>query len=238
MKNLITSLSRPCRWYQITALLTAFLAWPAFAQVSNVTQTFFDPAGGPGGAEYYRFECPEHAFVVGLSGYTGDFVDRITLSCKHLNRVSWALEETVSPIKIAPAGIHDLTAGQSNGGMRTVADCKQQTVVFALDFYFLRSNSHYLDWVTGYCAKVNTDTKDNEIYFPLELIRGDNPPHSLQECPPGEWAVGIHGHAGMFVDSIGLICRPFGDRINIKEKVVTPYSPGGGSPLALPWLTK
>lgn len=174
--------------------------------------------GGPGGNEF-RAECPKGSYLVGLTGRTGAWVNRIAPICAPWLRGS----QTLGAPSIGQS------FGMSGGGQEHQAICTRsgdnRLAIQSWWIHLLRSDNHYVQFIQVYCDSLPTPlpptnwgprldfgTKPNDseemiTYGPF----GSQPP--FQACPAGEAAVGIHVRAGRFVDAIGLVCGPIPARV-------------------------
>jgi hypothetical protein len=166
--------------------------------------------GGEGGNNY-RVECPAGAFVVGFRGRSGDWVDRLQVVCSPWNG------NTLGNPQVLPTVL-----GNSGGGYPNDAYCPGAAVVVALTPSFTTKRGEYvgfLDDLAAECFDVGLrNVGQGPAYRPSLRSSGGQRPVGIgasfhakpdqQRCPDGELASGVHGRAGLFIDSIGLICGP------------------------------
>lgn len=164
--------------------------------------TDIGPDGGSGGNPF-RFECPRGSYIVGFQAKAGEWIDRLQPMC-----APWMPNSnSFGPITVGPS------FGQSRGGQTDVTNCNDGTVknraIARWAVYFLRSDSKLVALIFGDCNSVTpprsplkgwTVGHTNTNYFPNS---------ASHECPFGELVTGIHGRQGLYIDAIGLICRPF-----------------------------
>jgi hypothetical protein len=238
MKDLIDFFHHERRgWQWLAGMATSLFACAIPSHATDLPL-----GGGSGGDTSYRIECPADSFITGFNGGAGAYVDSMTIECTHLDRITWRLTGAVTPISVSPYS-GPVLIGKSTGGDFKSRSCRQESVVHAAIFNFLRSDPMLLDWLTGYCVSVTDPEALNHFDFPNIPPFPEVRPYSSQECPAGEWAAGIFGSYGMFIDSIGLICRPTGKseqerQEQISNGIQTSFQPGVTSVTALPWAVK
>lgn len=164
--------------------------------------TDLGPDGGLGGNPF-RFECPKGSYIVGFQAKTGEWIDRLQPVC-----APWIPHSnSFGPITVGPS------FGQSRGGTTDVTNCNDGTIknraISRWAVYLLRSDSKLVALIFGDC---------NSVTSPRGPLKGWTVGHSKtnyfpntasHECPFGELVTGIHGRQGLYIDAIGLICRPF-----------------------------
>ncbi len=168
----------------------------------NVQATELRPEGGHGGNPY-RATCPAGAYVVGVAGYTGDWVDRMQLICAPM------VEGVLGSPKALPQII-----GNSAGGAPNVAQCAAGSAVYRVRSEFTRPQSEtgFVDSLQLQCRDAQTFVQNPGPAYSPALNSGGTSQgfvfnaHADQICPEGELVVGLHGTAGRYIDSIGLIC--------------------------------
>lgn len=164
--------------------------------------TDLGPDGGTGGNPF-RFECPKGSYIVGFQARAGEWIDRIQPIC-----APWMHNANMfGPTTVGPS------FGQSRGGRTDVTNCNDSSVknraITRWAVYFLRSDSKLVALIIGDC---------NSVASPRGPLKGWTVGHSTtnyfpntasHECPFGELVTGNHGRQGLYIDAIGLICRPF-----------------------------
>jgi hypothetical protein len=180
-----------------TATAAAFLAcW--LTPASRATE--FRPAGGEGGDEY-RAACPQGSYLIGVEGAFGEWVDRLQIVCA-----------TVANGDVGRPQVMPQLIGDSQGGRHDNAICANGSVVNGILASFTKKRANYtgfLDNLELHCADSATGAPGQGAAYSPTLGQGmyaTLPPP--QTCPTGEFATGIHGRAGLFIDSVGLICGP------------------------------
>jgi hypothetical protein len=211
----------PLAWLcllRLSVMLAAFLTWSL-----NANATDLPVYGGPGGQFEFVIECPEGSFVTGFSGRAGKWVDNLTVNCTRLDKQTWKLGGTVAPQAVPPTALR--SAGTSPGGSPSSSSCPDQYVVMAANFWFLRqSEGGLLDWFQVQCSYLpEYRPQPYEINFPFPLQADDGidtsyPFSGWYACPAGEAVSGIQGFSGLFVDAIGLVCRPLGESPKQREE--------------------
>ena len=191
------------RQRHLLVLSTLFFVSGLVLTGANVAfATDLGPDGGTGGNPF-RFECPKGSYVVGFQAKAGEWIDRIQPIC-----APWMHNASIfGPITVGPS------FGQSRGGQTDVTICNdsgaKNRAITRWAVYFLRSDSKLVALIFGDC---------NSVAPPRSPLKGWTVGHSTtnyfpntasHECPFGELVTGIHGRAGLYIDAIGLICRPF-----------------------------
>jgi hypothetical protein len=111
------------------------------------------------------------------------------------------------PITLGPS------FGQSRGGQTDVTNCNDSGVknraIIRLDVLFLRSVSKLVAVIFGDCNSVTSPRAPLKGWMVGHSQTSYFPNSASYECPFGELVTGIHGRHGLYIDAIGLICRPF-----------------------------
>lgn len=176
--------------------------------------------GGSGGSPF-RAPCPRGAFLVGLSGRAGAWIDRIAPIC-----APWLQEsQTFGAPSVGPS------FGTSDGGAAVTSVCQGSganiSAVSSWTIETLRSANRFVQYVGAICAPLSLSAPRGSLVFlefgprpalseepigagPIKTGQGKD-----QSCPPGEMATGIHVRAGLFVDALGLICGPRPARLGV-----------------------
>ena len=160
--------------------------------------------GGPGGA-YFRAECPKGAYLTGLAGRAGSWVDQLAPICS-----PW---EPVRRVFGAPQTMKP--HGTSNGGSHKEIYCTPGSAIAGLDFENTigeggLSDHRFVSRLFAYCQGLLSHTASWPVIFNEGGAYGGQfiPYGSDSYCPVNEVAVGFHGRAGLFIDALGLICGP------------------------------
>jgi hypothetical protein len=191
-------------------LVIAGLAQPAAAD--STTQTI----GGPGGDEFYR-RCPEGTYLRGLSGRVGALVDHVAPMCAPRDPKSTQPVLFLDPIPAAngPGG----AGGQGGeGGAASTCGKYRRFVVTGLRVETISYLDHgqYRSFVSNAVVECHStesaesaDSEDGARPLRMHGGEADKAKYAWASvaCPPGQWAVGIHGRAGAYVDRLGLICN-------------------------------
>lgn len=198
-------------------LLAAALA---FALPSHATD--LQSYGGKGGDSGYRFECPPGALLAGFGGHAGTHVNHLNIECRRRDSQSGNPGDVVRPL-LDP---HDaLSAGRASGGALRHKTCPSQQVIYTVNFLFARSGPAVLDWLRAGCMDLaDSPQLATSFDFPgsdVPQLGGSPlgyPGSGWQSCPQGELPAGIYGTSRIYVDSIGLICRPVANGPSIPEQ--------------------
>lgn len=158
--------------------------------------------GGPGGGEF-RDDCGAGRYLVGVSIRSGGWVDAIFPLCAvHMAQGQFA--------KWKRGPRHGGTGGSP---LLKDAVCPPDHFVIGLKFGVTQRDKHYIDWVAVQCIRMKATAQSFDICLHTgggcSMQRLGLGPF-WQTCPnvrgDQEWATGIRGSSGAFVDALGLIC--------------------------------
>jgi hypothetical protein len=184
-----------------TALAVA-LAAPAGAYDTPVE-------GGPGGGPF-RIKC-DGGYVAGFEGRTGAFIDHMRILCSPWDGNARRLMGT-KPLPI--------TLGTSGGGGPARSACPVGWALFEINFQNTWRDEAHIN--TGFVHHINFKCAPPTGPETIWRLYGTDKPVAKPSgflgemmlltfsavCPPGQFAVGLHGRAGGYVDALGLICEP------------------------------
>jgi hypothetical protein len=160
-------------------------------------------ADGGGGGTPFRFECPPDEYLAGVDGRTGNWVDQIRAVCV-TSRQLGARGKASGPFFGGPGGIS-----------RNII-CPLDHAISGWEIQQTRGDITKVGYVKPRCRELFPPHK----LFQFTRVWGLVQPKSSaigaafgatpvqRDCPEGELAAGIHGAAGLFVDRVGLICKP------------------------------
>lgn len=171
--------------------------WVSRASVGEISRT--DTHGGRGGGGF-ELACPNRTFMTGLRARSGAWVDALSPICS----VWVGRSRTLGEIEDQP-----FTGG--DGGSEKFIRCAGRRGVVVGVQVIQAENS---DLSVG---NINVDCGDFER--PSEFankLPGGAPylgesarlVRVAQHCGPGMVAVGIYGNSGVYIDRLGLLCRP------------------------------
>jgi hypothetical protein len=167
--------------------------------------------GGPGGGQFVLM-CPRDSFLVGSLMRRGYVIDYYEPICAYVQP-----DGGTGP-HFSPFSGNRGTGG--DGGGLDARECAPGSVVSGLNVYRSTGNSAICG-LTGYtdsggwlacnmlhsCRRVSppfqTATAGGEIYNGVS-----SPMVGNLNCPPGQWAMGVYGRSGVYIDSIGPVCGP------------------------------
>jgi hypothetical protein len=160
--------------------------------------------GGQGGS-FFRVFCPPGQFWVGLQGAAGGVIDNMQLLCERFQTV-----DSIPPRKnwrVAPPVRNEgPVIGASGGGSLLRLECTRDRFVRGITFnteFFL--GKHLMAFVRMTCDH-GTFSGFDELNFGFNFPVGTGP--QVQFCPDGQWAIGLKGRQGDFVDAVALLCAP------------------------------
>lgn len=155
-------------------------------------------AGGSGGYWYTR-QCPAGEFLVGFGGRVGSYVDMVLPFCAAVAGNVWQ-------------GSHQVPQVGDFGRIPTVAPqpmpeqlCQTDRLI---DSITVTKNSvgAFVSAIRAGCRRI--DGRAGRVGGP-SLVGGGPQMHERRlDCPAGQYARGISGRSGEFVDSIRLDCAP------------------------------
>jgi len=203
--------------YLLSHFLLPLLLCGSFNSIAKASD--LPVVGGPGGGAF-RLACGRDEFLVGVYVKSGTWIDAIGLKCAPFRGVPSTTGWVEGSFK-RPAINTPFFGGQGGGAPREVV-CAPDRFVSKLQFGFtINTDGHpmYLDYVQISCKPVGFSTVEVTTLC-LETgdgckgrWLGDFPggfsvvPPVQQECPISEWASGIRGRHGIYVDALGLVCK-------------------------------
>lgn len=200
----------------LTGKLRKAVAFLCFSIVHTAlptqAQTTFNAdvsVGGNGGVSF-RYVCPDGAFLVGLAGKTGAFVDHIRMVCARWNPNTRRLDDPFYDAR---------QIGDSDGGTFREIRCNQGPisardsaigilkltstlrsdvpVPFVIDDTLkMECYTRDVPSVLVHIAQFGSGTDDGD----RRRARGDS------VCPGRNKARGLYGQRGLYIDRLGLVC--------------------------------
>jgi hypothetical protein len=190
-----------CRVLVIALSLTA-----STAAMATITET----VGGPGGG-LYQLSCTPGQFVAGFRAVAGAWVDGLGLICVPVDAGTSKLGSSR-----ARSG---WTGGKS--GQPQEAYCAKGKAITGISVTHTRGNSLPRQYVNSIGLKCQHSERDQACISSGELCDGVPPTvretivktvhdykRDVLQCPKDEWATGVQGRSGKYVDAIALICAP------------------------------
>jgi hypothetical protein len=183
--------------------IASSLAAPAASETVVPDEGYGQPGGAP-----YRVECPAGSYLSGFSGRAGAWIDNMAIACS-----PWLNHER----KIGePEVLADRMIGNSLGGEETSASCPAGWVVsgeYTPRFSDWNDDGVLVHSIEFNCTPMAIEPEQHVprafgSHSPLENMYRRWPWHPGTACPFGEFATGIHGRSGLFVDTFGVICGP------------------------------
>lgn len=176
--------------------------------------------GGNGGGQY-RTTCGHGAFLVGIAGRSGDWVDAITPICS-----SWdaATKSIGSPVQGPTEG----GAGGSPGSVL----CPRGTAIKGMQVVAIDNGGQVLvRYVLPHCQAIPQDASRGYVFVGAFGGAGSNDGSHTDafDCANGELANGLHGGSGAYVDRVGLTCAPV--PFHLGRPVPAPSIPGASDRL-------
>ena len=155
------------------------------------------PVFGGGGGGSFRAYCPQNTYLIGIGGRTGSWIDAIQPICAQWNASTQAFNPPVA----------GNTSGGSGGGPATLM-CPAGMVVRGWEI---------ARTTTGKAWVVQSVSPKCEAFRPEQRAsaqpgrfggNGATEASNLMSyrCPQGQFANGIYGASGAYVDNAGLSC--------------------------------
>lgn len=202
------------RRYKSTAARAAFfllstwgLATPMALGAKDYSST--PVFGGQGGGSFQAY-CPKGTFLVGIAGRTGEWIDAIQPLC-----AGWYSSRQASgtPFIGGSAEVSEIryTAGPATGGGGGGAArlmCPTGMVVRGWEIA-RTDNTTLVRYVRPQCEAMNPEQPPSASIPGQFGGAGVAAPGDLMgyKCPPGQFAVGIYGSSGAYLDNAGLNCE-------------------------------
>jgi hypothetical protein len=154
--------------------LAALLLLPLF----TATSAFADGVDAVGQGDSQPFSCGRGAFLIGIAGRTGSWIDNFHPVCARWNGIANGL---------GPA-FNGPTFGFSNGGDPDQAICARNEAVGVIRFGLAHPDTYHVQNVYLTCVNVLTMQAEAQS----KVMMSDNfEPTARRSCPPGELATGI-----------------------------------------------
>jgi hypothetical protein len=191
--------------------------------------------GGPGGGEY-RITCPIASFVIGFNVRVGYWLDQLEPVCGLIDLDNPGNATGSFHFKKIVDAMEPRVTGGSGGGYTDVSCPDSDEVVVAIEVEVAHSDGNiYASNLFPICQRIKPPG-DRAQGHGARFGGKSGPTYEnvgVLSCPPGQWAVGIHGNSGSYIDSVGLVCddafRPGG--------VSTAPAPASPKIIALPKTT-
>jgi hypothetical protein len=160
--------------------------------------------GGKGGG-FFKVICPPGQFWVGAVGRAGVVIDNMKLLCEQFRTV-----KSIPPRKnwkvVPPVRNERPRIGGSGGGTALTRQCTNDRFVRLITFNTEFFEGHHLIAFIRMTCEHGTFSGFDELTFGFNTPVGTGP--QVQACPQGEYAIGLKGRQGDFIDAIALICAP------------------------------
>lgn len=154
--------------------------------------TEFPPFGHNGGVPF-RVVCPPGQYMIGAHYRSGKWMDQIAIICAPVDATGMIGPQWIGP----PIG--------GNGGVPNSQSCPPNFIITG-GGVLRNSDEHYVQMMDLKC-----ESTINKSLYTLGNVGTPSTvfPDFRNDCPTGEAVIGIKGGAGLYVDSIGLICGAF-----------------------------
>jgi hypothetical protein len=171
------------------------------------------PADGGKGDRAEIYTCPANYVLVGFSGRTGAWIDKLGLICSEVFSPDY---KTGHPTSLPQKG--------GNGGSPSEQYCTPNAAIRSLDIFSMSRSYHsglrpkVAPYTVGQiefsCMRPATGQSVTSGMFGGDMfgrVKVDDifyAGHSVQACPGQEYATGLNIRYGQHVNAIGLICGP------------------------------
>ena len=165
-------------------------------------------AGGPGGAPFV-LRCDEGRFLSGIAVQKIAWIHYVEPQCSEVT--------FNSGFRRSPGGTQFSKAGVGNFDIDNAASARCRDLEFIVFGLFptrvVTSSGAFLGTFSVACRRMATgfEQEPQSYFHDIHIDRAPDAsyvPLGALSCGNGQWAVGIHGGAGLYVDSLGLICAP------------------------------
>ena len=154
--------------------------------------------GGSGGGSFLAY-CPKNTYLIGIGGRTGNWIDAIQPICAQWNSTTQAFNPPVT----------GRTTGGSGGGPATLM-CPAGMVVRGWEIARIAArNALVVQYVRPQCETFSPEQRASaQIPGRFGGDGATNPANLMgYKCPQGQFANGIYGASGAYVDNAGLKCE-------------------------------
>jgi hypothetical protein len=184
-----------------------FLAVPAMA--ARAEMTFTETQGGWGGSAF-DIRCGAASYLSGITVFSGYWVDGITVHCGVIDAGN--LPNLFFAREAAPYNAPDHVGGWQARG--ETLSCGPHYAVTGLNveqvFEWDEPDSPYVGRIQLVCQRMMPPNDAAASIISASKVPDTNDYNQsglwLAGCPANQWAVGVHGGSGIYVDHIGLIC--------------------------------
>jgi hypothetical protein len=192
----------------------AFTLASAFAaSLATPAQSIDLPVQGSGRGGPFRIACPGGSFMTGFEGRTGAWIDHFRIVCASFDA---STRQLTNPLAVAA------TIGVSGGGGPSSAACPSGWAISGIQYQETKGDGpsdvgHSIGFtcaatvgterVARHFGPLSTPEERSKPFSPLGTPFG-SAGYDPSVCPGGEFAIGLYGRSGKFVDAIGLICVP------------------------------
>ena len=182
------------------------------ASLATPAQAIDLPVQGSGRGGPFRIACPGGSFMTGFEGRTGAWIDNFRIVCASFDASTRQLSNPRAvpddrrigrrrPIVGGVSfGMGDQRNPLSGNQRRRAEQC------WAFDRLYVRGDGRHRESGSPFRTAVDARRAQQAFVHSARRLEAQAPEPS--DCPGGEFAIGLHGASGKFVDAIGLICVP------------------------------
>jgi hypothetical protein len=170
------------------------------------------PVHGSGRGGPFRVACPGGSFMTGFDGRTGAWIDQFRIVCASFDPNA---REMVNPRPV------NVTIGISGGGGPSSASCPGGWAISGINYQETKGDGPTnVGHSIGFTCAATVGPEIVARHFGPTTAREDrtrstgfgqsfgSADFAPSICPGGEFAIGLYGRSGKFVDAVGLICVP------------------------------
>lgn len=166
-------------------------------------------AGGPGG-DRYVLRCDPGTYLMGIGARFGAWIDYAEPYCASVRPDGGSFLREIGGGQFTGDGAGNI--GQPYGASARCRDLEY--IAFALfpTRVVTRDGGQFLGHFGVGCRRMvpafeqEPGSYHHDIHLTTPAGDANYVPLGAIACDTGQWAVGIHGGAGLYVDSMGLIC--------------------------------
>lgn len=186
---------------------------------------FSSPTYGGNGGTPYNLDCGNGAVMVGVQGKAGQWIDSVMVVCQQVKSDG----NLGNRFTKGPAG--------GNGGVVTGQSCREGRVVGSISAGTVMG---FVQWMSFNCygwdpnLRIRTSGGDSSIVLaPSNLSKSRMllDKNNTTNCPLRLPGVALRGKAGMYVDSVRLICDAVAGSAGMPNATQPPPPSGAPAPL-------
>ena len=196
----------------LRSLAFSILVFVGPLSMAHAAMTFTPARPGLGGGAY-DIRCGAASYLSGVTAHSGWWMDAITVHCGLIDRNN--LPSRFFAREVAPYNANAQTGGSGGGKHENITCGPNYAVVgIEIDAAEQTDESGYVAYVGQFrlvCQRMDAPNDTVRSVWsvstrPQDGSGGVRPHFTDAYCPPGQWAVGVFGRSGIYIDSMGLVC--------------------------------